>query len=350
MTSEQRTSLVARNTVEVVTAEELTALLDREEHPKAYIGFEPSGLMHIALGFITAAKIQDLVEAGFATTVLLADWHAKINDKFGGDLEKIRACGRYFEDAFHALGVPESARFVTASELTAEPGYWEDVIRVSKNCTMARMKRAMTIMGRKEEDAEQDAAKMIYPAMQVTDVHRLDLDLAYGGMDQRHAHMLYRDVQAKLGWKKVVAVHTPLLSGLKGGGRMDSPDAKMSKSDPNNAIFLHDTAASLPKKLEKAFCPAKQVEGNPVLEYARHLLLPRGPLKVERPSKFGGDVTFREWRDLEKAWTDGALHPADLKRAVGYGISQLLVPVHRYFSGRSEAFDRVRDLTGLTFA
>jgi len=247
MTTDQRAALVSRNTAEVVTPPELLALLDNEKQPKAYIGFEPSGFVHVALGFLTAAKVRDLVEAGFDTTILLADWHAQINDKFGGDLEKIRACGEYFQDAFHALGVPESVRFRTASELVAEPAYWEDVIRVSKHSTVARIKRAMTIMGRKEEDAEQDAAKLIYPAMQVTDIHRLDLDLAYGGMDQRHAHMLYRDLQKRLGWKPVVAVHTPLLSGLKGGGRMDSPVSKMSKSDPESAVFIHDSAAAVPK-------------------------------------------------------------------------------------------------------
>src|SRR3990172_3148754 len=350
MTTEQRAALVSRNTAEVVTPPELLALLDREKQPKAYIGFEPSGFVHVALGFLTAAKVQDLVEAGFDTTILLADWHAQINDKFGGDLGKIRACGEYFQDAFHALGVPESVRFRTASELVAEPAYWEDVIRVSKHSTVARIKRAMTIMGRKEEDAEQDAAKLIYPAMQVTDIHRLDMDLAYGGMDQRHAHMLYRDLQKKLGWKPVVAVHTPLLSGLKGGGRMDSPVSKMSKSDPESAIFLHDSVAAVPKKLEKAFCPPKQVEGNPVLDFARHLVLPAGPLRVERPSKFGGDVVYHQWPLLQKDYADGKLHPADLKRAVGAALAQRLVPVHRYFGTKRDTLEELQRITGLSFS
>jgi len=349
MTTDQRAALVSRNTAEVVTPPELLALLDREKQPKAYIGFEPSGFVHVALGFLTAAKVQDLVEAGFDTTILLADWHAQINDKFGGDLEKIRACGEYFQDAFHALGVPASVRFRTASELVAEPAYWEDVIRVSKGATVARIKRAMTIMGRKEEDAEQDAAKLIYPAMQVTDIHRLDMDLAYGGMDQRHAHMLYRDLQKKLGWKPVVAVHTPLLSGLKGGGRMDSPVSKMSKSDPESAVFIHDSAAAVPKKIEKAFCPPKQVEGNPVLDLARHVLLPRESVKVERPAKFGGDAEYRDWAALQKDYADGKLHPADLKRTVAAAVSQLLLPVHRYFGTKSENLRRLQEITGLTF-
>jgi len=351
MTTEQRAALVTRNTAEVVTAEELTTLLERSDRPKAYAGFEPSGYVHLGTGYIAAAKLADLAEAGFEVTVLLADWHAMINDKFGGDLEKIRACGKYFQEAFHAVGVPESVRFITASELVRETDYWADVIRVSKRATVARIKRAMTIMGRKEEDAEQDAAKLIYPAMQVTDIHRLDLDLAYGGMDQRHAHMLYRDLQAKLGWKRVTALHTPLLSGLKGGGRMDSPDNKMSKSDPESAIFLHDSAAAVSKKIEKAFCPAKIVEGNPVADFARQIVLPRqGALKIERPSKFGGDIEYRDWAVLQKDYVDGKLHPADLKRSVAAAIAHLLVPIHRHFATRGETLAAMQQMTGITFA
>ena len=44
-----------------------------------------------------------------------------------------------------------------------------------------------------------------------------------------------------------------MLSGLKGqgGGRMDSFDHKMSKSDPGNAIFVHDTPKQIERSSEK---------------------------------------------------------------------------------------------------
>ncbi|GAG83362.1 unnamed protein product, partial [marine sediment metagenome] len=55
--------------------------------------------------------------------------------------------------------------------------------------------------------------------MQVSDIFYLELDVAYGGMDQRHAHMLARDISKKLGRKPPVALHTPLMTGLQAGGR-----------------------------------------------------------------------------------------------------------------------------------
>jgi tyrosyl-tRNA synthetase len=342
--SPSRFDLVRRGVQEAVTEEELRALLEREPEPKAYVGYEPSGYVHIGSGVIMAEKIKDLVAAGFDFTFLLADWHAMINNKLGGDFEAIRTCAKYFEDAFRALGVPDSVGFAFADDLVAGSPYWADVIRVSKAASVARIKRALTIMGRKEEDAELDASMLIYPAMQVTDIHVLDLDLALGGMDQRHAHMLYRDLAPKLGWKQVVAVHTPLLVGLKGKGRMDAIEAKMSKSKPETAILIHDPPEEIARKVEKAFCPPKDTEDNFVTEVARLILLPKGPLTVERPAKFGGDVTYANFEELAKAYRAGDLHPKDLKTAVSRALADRLAPVGEYFDRRSENLDALRKI------
>jgi len=332
MDLEAKLDLVRRHTVELVTEDELRALLARGVRPKAYVGFEPSGMMQIGQGFVIAAKLADLVEAGFDVTVLLADWHAYINDKFGGDLARIQACGRYFEDCFRAIGVPTSVRYVTATDMVASSDYWMDVIRASKAASVARIRRALTIMGRKEEDADLDASKLIYPAMQVTDIHRMDLDLALGGLDQRHAHMLYRDLAPKLKWKMAVALHTPLVGGLQGGGRMDPVESKMSKSKPDSAILLPEAPAEVERKIGKAFCPPKEVDGNPVLEIARYVLLPRsGSLEVERAPKFGGDISFESFEDLARAYASGGLHPQDLKAAVARSLNEALGPVRTYF-------------------
>ncbi|TLZ51113.1 MAG: tyrosine--tRNA ligase [Methanobacteriota archaeon] len=342
MSLEAKVDLVRRHAVELVTEDELRALLSREPRLKAYVGFEPSGMMQIGQGFVIAAKIKDLVEAGFDVTVLLADWHAFINDKFGGDLARIQACGRYFEDCFRALGVPDTVRFVTATELVASEDYWMNVLRASKAASVARIKRALTIMGRKEEEADLDASKLIYPAMQVADIHAMDLDLALGGLDQRHAHMLYRDVAPKLKWKMVVALHTPLVGGLQGGGRMDPVESKMSKSKPDNAILIPEAAGDVDRKIAKAFCPANEVEGNPILEIARHILLPMsGVLKIERDAKYGGDVAIATYEDLGRLYAKGDLHPKDLKDAVARSLNAALEPVRTYFHAHPEHYRAV---------
>jgi len=332
MVVEDRLGLVLRGTEEAVTREELRSLLEKGGTPRAYVGLEPSGLMHIGTGFIVGQKIADLAKAGFHAIVFLADWHAYINDKLGGRLDAIQSCAEYFRDGFRALGMPESVEFLYANEFVTHPEYWQKVIAVSKASSVARIRRALTIMGRKEEEADLDASKLIYPAMQVADISWMDLDLAYGGMDQRHAHMLYRDVAPKLGWKQVVALHTPLLPSLEGEGRMDPIAGKMSKSKPDASILINDSASEVSRKVGKAFCPAKEARGNPVLGIAELILFPRrGSLTIERDAKFGGDVTFRSYPDLASVYEKGELHPKDLKAGVAAALSDELEPVRAYF-------------------
>lgn len=347
MAVEDRLELVTRGTEEVVTREELRSLLEKGGTPRAYVGLEPSGLMHIGTGFIVGQKIADLTQAGFHAIVFLADWHAYINDKLGGNLEAIRTCGEYFRDGFRALGIPDSVEFLYANDFVTHPEYWQKVISVSKASSVARIRRALTIMGRKEEEADLDASKLIYPAMQVADISWMGLDLAYGGMDQRHAHMLYRDVAPKLGWKQVVAVHTPLLPSLEGGGRMDPIAGKMSKSKPDSSVLINDSQSEVERKIGKAFCPAKEVDGNPVLGIAQLILFPRrGSFTVTRDAKYGGDVTFSSYRELAEAYRKGELHPKDLKAGVSSALNVELAPVHKYFDSHPENLRAVQAIVG----
>jgi tyrosyl-tRNA synthetase len=336
MDLEARYEIVARNAEEIVTSEELKTLLSEKQRPRAYVGFEPSGLVH-AGWMIVAMKISDLVEAGFDMTVFFADWHAYINDKLGGDIERIRTCAHYMEDCFEALGVPrDKVTYRLASELMDDITYWEKLINIGKVSSLSRVKRAMTIMGRTEDEAEVDSSKMLYPLMQAADIFQMDLDLAYAGMDQRRAHMLAREAADKLKWKKPVALHTPLLPSLKGGNRMDPVGAKMSKSDPDSGILIHDSPEDIKRKISKAFCPP-EVDGNPILATAKMILFERRPtFVIDRPAKFGGKLEFKSYDELEATYAAGKLHPMDLKNGVAAGMVEVLEPVRHYFEKHPE--------------
>ncbi len=374
------------NAEEVVTIEELKVVLNKPK-PRAYIGFEPSGVVHLGWKICTN-KIKDFLSCGFDFTVLLADWHAYINDKLGGDLEKIKLCGKYMEDCFAAMGVDTSkVRFVYASEYVNDSKYWELVLKTAKATSVARVKRAMDIMGRAEDEADKDLSKLFYPAMQVSDIFYLDLDVAYGGMDQRHAHMLARDVAKKIGKKPPVAIHTPLLTGLQAGSRMnpiESPlknippagstvnknpddynkqrqpnptlgsiaslsDFKMSKSKPDSMISIHDASDVVKKKMSKAFCPEKQIQGNPVLEMCRFVIFPDldgKPFVIERPEKYGGNISCTTYKELEDAFIDELypLHPQDLKNATANYINKILKPIHTYFEKHPENLAKMKQV------
>jgi tyrosyl-tRNA synthetase len=334
---EERVERVSRHTVEVVTPEDLRTLFSTHDRPRAYIGYEPSGALTVA-HLITVRKILDLAEAGCDVTVFLADWHAWINEKLGGDLERIRASGRYMEAGFTALGAgPSRVRYRWAHELVGASEYWARVVRVAKATTLARTKRAMSILGRSEDEAALDTAKMFYPSMQAADIFELPVDLAYAGMDQRRAHILAREVAHHYGWPVPVAVHTPLLSSLKGGGRMDpaegAVESKMSKSVPESGIPIPADRATIAERVGGAFCPAKAVEGNPVVEIVRYIVFPwDGRLEVPRAPKHGGPVAFENESSFLEAWTAGGVHPQDLKAAVVDALDRRLAPTRAYFA------------------
>ncbi|MCK5560404.1 MAG: tyrosine--tRNA ligase [Thermoplasmata archaeon] len=347
LSNEERFNLISQNAEEIISEDELKAALDSGKQLKSYIGFEPSGLVHIGWK-VTADKINDLLNAGVELTIFMADWHAFINDKYGGDIDNIRLCGEYMKDCFAALGVDISKiKFVYASELVDNSSYWEKVLRIAKNSSLARVRRSMTIMGRQESEADADSSMFLYPSMQAADIFELGVDIAYGGMDQRKAHMLARDVAEKLGWQKPIALHTPLLAGLTGGGdRMDMVDAKMSKSDPDSCIYLHDTPDDIKRKIKKAYCVEGEVENNPIIDLCRYIVLPElsEGMIIKRDEKYGGDMQIMNYRELVDVYETSQLHPLDLKNAVTSYLTDMLTPAREYFDKHPENLEVVKKL------
>jgi tyrosyl-tRNA synthetase len=314
--------------------------------------------MHIGQGLVCGRKIKDLVEAGFDFTIFLADWHSVINDKYGGDMAKIRTVGEYFKHCFTALGLSgPTLHYVWASELASDSSYWERVLRVGRVTTAQRIMRALPIMGRDMKGQDAEAAALFYPCMQVADIFQMKLDLACAGIDQRKAHILARETGERLGWGKPVSLHTPLLMGLAGleSGEKGSFDedpklsqviaAKMSKSKPGTNILIHDEPGTIDEKLRKAYCPPAIIEGNPLLEYFRVLVFPRTTAFVlRRDSKYGGDREINTYDQLESLYKKGEIHPQDLKANLARFLAEELSGVREYFSQMPEVLDTMRKL------
>jgi len=357
MDTETRLNLVARNLQEIIVVDELRELLDTKDHPRGYVGFEPSGLMHAAHGLIVGKKISDYVEAGFHFIIYLAEWHGWINNKMGGVLENLAVAAEYFKDCFTALGLPEGkVEYLWASDIVDTKNYWEKVVRVMKATSLRRTLRAMPIMGRSADSVDVETAFALYPAMQTSDIFEMKLDVACAGMDQRKVHMLAREAAPKLGFKPPVCLHNALLPGLqmtKVEGSFDEDAAidksikhKMSKSVGKGAIWLNDSPDEINEKYREAYCPEKVVMDNPVLAHARMLVFPHlGQLDVERPSKYGGDVVFHSFEELAETYEKGELHPLDLKNGVSDAVIKLLEPVAKYFEKKPDNLEKMRKLT-----
>ena len=318
---------------------------------RCYVGFEPSGKAHIGWK-VLALQLRRMLDANANVMVFLADWHAWVNDKFNGDMDAIQTTAVYMQEAFRALldhppegEGPGELQFKWASELMESSDYWARVLRCSKGATLAMVRKTFTIMGRDEASSDHDLSKFYYPAMQAADIFEMDIDIAIGGMDQRKAHMFMRDVASKYGWAKATCLHTPIISSLKASGsRMESFDHKMSKSDPNGALLLHDTHDQIRKKMRKAYISPEDPQ-SPVYELAEHILLPEfGEIVVTPNPKFGEPSTWTDLEAFRAAVMDGTLHPLDAKFGVADGLAKGLEALASHFEANPETLDKVTAL------
>jgi tyrosyl-tRNA synthetase len=340
-----RLKLVKEVGEEIISEEELIELFKSKKEIIAYDGFEPSGRIHIAQGLLRAINVNKLTKAGIKMRMWVADWFAMLNNKMGGDLKKIRIVGEYFIEVWKACGMNlEDVEFIWASEYIREnPEYWETVLRLSQNASIQRIMRCGQIMGR-EESTSNPSSQILYPLMQASDIHHLKADIAQLGMDQRKVNMLARDIFPKIGLKAPVAVHHHMLMGLKEPKTSEKTGIeaaiakKMSKSDPNSAIFMTDSEEEINKKFKKAYCVEGKAEDNPVLEYCKYIVFElREKLVIKRPEKWGGNMEFSSYEKLEEAFIKKEIHPLDLKNAVALVINELLIPVREHFSKDNKA-------------
>ncbi|USZ73189.1 tyrosine--tRNA ligase [Natronosalvus halobius] len=311
--------LITRNADEVVTDEEVRELAADPAGKRVYVGYEPSGVLHLG-HLLTANKLIDLQDAGMEVVVLLADVHAYLNGK--GTFEEIRDTAEQMRAQFLAYGLDESqTEFVYGSSYQLEEEYVLDLHELELSTTLNRAQRAMAEL---QSGETAKVSHVVYPLMQALDIEYLDLDLAVGGMDQRKVHMLMREELPGLGYEARPCLHTPIVADLTTG------EGKMSSSQ-GVTISMEDSVDDLEEKVNSAFCPpTRDPEGdleNPVLELFEYHVFPRfETVVVERPEKYGGDLEYGSYEDLASDLESGELHPADAKGTLASYLDELIAP------------------------
>ncbi len=314
---------------EIVNSEELNMLLNKKPNIVAYDGFEPSGRMHLAQGLLRAHNVNKFTSANIKFKFWVADWFALMNLKLGGDLKKIQNSGKLMIETWKASGMNlDNVEFIWSSEEINKRSdeYWKLVLDIATKFNLTRIKKCTQIMGRDETD-DLAASQIFYPVMQAADVFFLDVDICSLGMDQRKVNMLCREYskKAKRRFSPVIISHH-MVMGLDGSD-------KMSKSDPDNAIFMDDSEQEVKRKIKKAFCKPKEVEGNPLLDWTKWILFPiLGKIVIPSDEKWGTpEKVYLNYSDLEKDFEEEIVHPNDLKKAMTKHINQLLEPVRKHF-------------------
>ncbi|CAF2229854.1 unnamed protein product [Brassica napus] len=286
------------------------------------------------LGVMKVTNVNKLTSAGCKVKIWIADWFAQLNNKLGGDLEKIKVVGEYFKEIWEAGGMnPEKVEFLWASDEISTRGntYWPLVMDIARRNNLRRILRCGQIMERSETEVL-SAAQILYPCMQCADIFFLEADICQLGMDQRKVNMLAReycdDIKRK---NKPIILSHHMLPGLRQG------QEKMSKSDPSSAIFMEDEEYAVNKKISKAHCPERTVAGNPCFEYVKYLVLPRFNEFVVENEKNGGNKTFTSFEDIAADYESGELSREDLKKALIKALNIMLQPVRHHFKTNERA-------------
>lgn len=313
---QKKFDLIKKNTEEIISEKDLFEILKIKKKPVVYCGYEPSGPMHLG-HFVTITKLMDFEKAGFSVKILLADVHAFLNRK--NTEAEIKKEVENWRKTIKAIGL--NAEVVLGSSFQFEKEYQLDIMRMAQATTINRGLRSMQEVARDVENAT--ISQLMYPLMQIADIKHLKVDVAQGGLEQRKIHMAGRDLKKELNYD-FVAVHTPLITSLKG------PGEKMSKSIPGSGISVTDDYDEIKRTIKNAYCPEKLIKENPVLEITKLLIFPRiKRFKISRPGKFGGDVEFDDYEKLEKEYFQGKIHPLDLKNSVTEELEKIISPIRK---------------------
>ena len=308
---------------------ELENLLENKFNLSCYDGFEPSGRMHIAQGLIRTINTNKLTKCGIKFRFWVADWFAMLNNKFGGDLKKIRKAGELMIETWKLCGMNlDMVEFIWSSdEINNNPDkYWALVMDIACKNSLNRILRCTPALGRNENDTL-SGGQIFYPCMQCADIFYLGVDICSLGIDQEKVNMLAREYCDKIKKKfKPIIVSHHMLMGLTGSD-------KMSKSDPNSAIFMDDLPHEVKKKINNAWCPIGEINNNPILEYFKYLIFEHDKwnngIIIERTNENGGNLQLPNYITLAELYTNNLIHPQDLKIFLIKAINILLDPIQQ---------------------
>ena len=319
MTPKERFDLITRNLQEVIGEEELKEKLESKKEFSVYWGAMPTGSISIAY-FFPMLKIADLLKAGCRVKILIADLHAALDSVPWEDLEKRY---KYYKEAIEmilkTIKVPlDKLEFIKGSELQMNKEYFHDVLKLSTFTSINDCKKAASEVVKLGDNPK--LSGVIYPSMQALDEEYLKVDAQLGGNDQRKIMVFARENLPKIGYKPRIELLNPLIRGLVG--------EKMSSSIKATKIDLMEDPKTVIKKMNKADC----ITGDPnngimaLLKYFIFIIKEDNKEKfiIERPEKYGGNLEYSSYKEVEKDFIEKKLHPLDLKNETAIEINKLL--------------------------
>lgn len=318
MNDQEKYNLITRNLQEIIGEDELKELLKKKKQITVHWGTTPTGSPHISY-YYPLLKIGDFLKAGLNVKILIADLHAALDGIPWEILEKRQ---KYYE----AL-IPEMLKrmkvntkkleFVKGSTYQLEPKFITDVLKLATKTSIKEATKAASEVVKLGDNPQ--LGGIIYPLMQALDEEYLNADIQFGGTDQRKILVYAREYLPKLGYKPRIELMNFMIPGLIG--------EKMSSSVAGSKIDMLDSEETISKKINKADCITGNAN-NGLLAFIKHVIFPlTNKFTIERPEKFGGNIEYKKYEELEKDFTNKNLHPADLKKSLAKELNNLVEPI-----------------------
>jgi tyrosyl-tRNA synthetase len=148
-------------------------------------------------------------------------------DSLKAPLDLVDNRAKYYQFTIQAIlesvGVPtEKLRFVLGSSYQKSPDYIMDVYKMASLISEHDARRAGAEIVKQSDNAP--LSGLLYPILQVLDEQYLDVDVQFGGLDQRKLFIAAKDWLPKLGYRERAHLINPLIPGLGEGGKMSSSD------------------------------------------------------------------------------------------------------------------------------
>ena len=266
-TPEEQIALIKANLAEVLSEEIIHDVILKEKRPlKVYWGTATTGKPHCGY-FVPMMKLAELLHAGCHIKILLADIHGYL-DNMKAPLELVEYRAKYYElvikAGLRAVGVDISRlHFVLGSSYQFNKEYTMDRFKLEGITRINVAQKAGAEVVKQTDDPT--LGGLIYPLMQALDEQHLDVDAQFGGVDQRKIFTFAMENLPKLGYKVRAHLLNTMVPGL-------GETAKMSSSDADSKIDLLDPPDVVEKKIKKAKCVPKEVEGNGVIAFMEHVI------------------------------------------------------------------------------
>ena len=296
--------------------------------------------------FVQFTKLADFLRAGQEVTILLSD----LDDVYESKItrEVIDARTKYYEELFRsmlgALKAPldnDRLKFSKASDFQLKEKFIFDTFRLTsitsevnayearvrdKNAKNSNDKNAIS-----DEKDEKDKVPANLPILNLLNPIFLALNEEYTactaqfGIEEQKKLFEYSEKYLPLlGFAKRLHLIGPTVTELT--------EVKQNVPEDDCKIDVLDGADAIKRKLKKAFCEPGNIEKNGILAFTQHVILPTfGEFKIERDEKFGGNLLYTEFSQLESDFKEEKLHPGDLKNGFAQTLNNLLEPIRKQF-------------------